>query len=269
MLIGLLGFLSVALFASAILIIMMTFKYKTPFFSGVFATAGAFLASFLTGIYRANLMSGTKVISVYIDEVFAALGKMLGDAAAGQPYGLFGGIPTENAQKAQDLLMQSIEAVKEAYILSFPAMLILYTLLASFVIYMLTKQVVALSKRDVSHFPLFSELILRRSATFILALALLLPRLIKSQMISAAFTNIAIILSGVAILCGISMIDFFLRRKLKNAWLRFALYIAAAAVLSGGLLMALMLMVFVAAADSLRDFRRLYGHREVNDDDGQ
>lgn len=260
----LLYILSILLIATAFGMVFLTLRIRRGFFFGVFSTSASFLLSTVISIYRANLISGTSVISVYIDEVFSSIDSMLSSLSAQQLSQLFRASSIEDISKIKDSLLFYSSSLKEVYTAIFPSVLILNTLFISYLIYMLAKQIMALFKRDVSMLPKFSELKLRRSAAFMLAVSFLLTNMIKNELISAAFSNIGVILTGVAFMCGFSLIDFWVRKTVKSAWIRFAAYIAAAFILSQGIWIAGLVFVFAAAADSVLNFRRLH-IREVRD----
>ncbi len=265
MLTGFLYFLSIILIVAAFIIAFFTLRSRRGFFFGVFSTSAALLLSSVASIYRANLISGTSVISVYIDEVFAVMNRMLADMPEQQLSQFFGFIQNGDAEAIKNSLISYSSSLKELYTLLFPSVIILNTLLMSYFIYMLAKQFMGLMKKDVSMLPKFSELKLKRSAAFMLAASYVLPMLIKSELFAAAFSNIGVILGGIAFVCGLSALDFSLRRRIRSAWLRFFAYLAAFFILSQGIGLAVIVFVFVAVLDSFFNFRRLHVQEVMND----
>jgi hypothetical protein len=241
----LLDFVSYAFLAAAIGTIIFTFRGKIKFLYGVIATAGALLLSNVVGIYSSNLQSGVNIITEQINTVFVMLKETLSS------------IPQEQMQMFGALRVENLDLIKDLYTVIFPSILILNTLTLSYIVYMVIKQIIGLFKKDVTMYPKFSELKLRRSATVALGVTYILPFFVWSNMVSAAITNLTIIISGAAIACGLSFIDFRLRQKLKNAWFRLLVYIAAFFVTSIAMPFVVFVLVFVAIADSFFDFRGL------------
>jgi hypothetical protein len=242
------------LLGAALGALLFTFRGRLGFFHGVFTSAGALLLSAVVNIYRAGRLSGTNIILAQIDEAAALIGQALESLPPGQAQRVFGVFAAEH-----------LTVVKELYTVMFPSILILNTLLLSYAAYMAVKQVLALLKRDVSRHPKFSELKLRRSAAVALGVSYLLPLLAPRHIVFAAISNITVVISGVAFVCGLSFADFKVRRVLKSAWIRLTVYIAAFFVVSVALPLLMLGFALIAVADAFLDFRGLR-RREVSDD---
>ncbi len=249
--------LSLTLLLTAAAAFILTFRGKIKFFLGVITVAGAFLLSTVINIYLVNVSSGTNIINIIINENFDAMYALVESMPEESLPRLFGGIAGGNVGTVKNALLNLLLEIKEIYTIMFPAILILNTLLLSYVLFMITKQIIFLFKKDVSAFPKFSQLKLNRSAAFVFVLSYILPSFMSSPRVAAALSNINAILGGVAFICGLSFIDYKLRQKVKNAWLRLAVYIAvffgAASIL--GLLV--IILIFIAIFDTFADYRKL------------
>lgn len=243
-----------ALIIAAFGTIIFTFRGRINFIYGVIATTGALLLSTVIRIYISNKVSGVNVITLQIDEAFVMLNKAINSLSPQQMKQMFGFASVEN-----------MDAIKSVYTIMFPSILILNTLLLSYAIYMLVKHILALFKKDVSMYPKFSELKLRRSATIMLGVSYILPLFLSNATYSAAISNITLIISGVAFACGFSFVDFKMRRKLRSAWFRLLVYIALFFLMAAGMTLVMFTLVFIAIADSFFDFRSLQ-RKEVKGD---
>lgn len=245
---------SYLLLGAAVGIVVLTFKNRIKFHYGVISASGTLLLATIIQIYYGNKLSGTNLILTQIDEVFNMLRETLGSLSTDQ-------------MRNSIFLPENIETFKKLYTLMFPSVLILNTLLASYTVFMIVKQFLALFKKDVSAYPKFSELKLRRSAVLALGISYILPFFIKDNVISAAVSNLTLVICGVSVVCGLSYIDFSLRSRMKSAWLRFTVYIAVFITAFGIMPLAVFALTLTAVADSFFDFRGL--DRRGVEHDGQ
>jgi uncharacterized membrane protein len=215
------------------------------------------LLAALVNIYRYNYLFGTDIITETIDIQFNAISQFISQLPAEQLAGRFGGLTNESALSIYQQLNSLLDEIRQVYYLMFPSLLILNYLAIVFIVYMLIKQVLRIFKRDVSKYPEFSQLILQRSAAIALAVSYVLPFFMSNTLTLAAVNNISAIIGGVAFICGVSFIDFRLRQRVKNAWLRFALYIAVFFISFTIIGIIAYILILVAAFDSFVDYRHL------------
>lgn len=261
----LLSIASALLLLTALVCCILTYKNKISFFAGVILSAGAVLLSTLANIYKTNLLSGADIITEVIDESFNSVSNFISSLPPEQLMKMFGRITSETSEAMRGGLLSSITQLKEIYLLLFPSVLILNILATSYFVYMLIKQVLRLLKKDVSKYPDFSQLILKPSASAALVASYILSFVVGGEKTAAAFSNIAVIVGGVAFVCGLSFVDFKMRKKIKSAWLRLPVYIAFAFVSSAAFGFLFFVLILIAVFDSFADYRRLRGGEIKND----
>ena len=101
----------------------------------------------------------------------------------------------------------------------------------------------------------------------VMLVSFLMPALVMGRA-AVAFTNVAVIIAGAALLCGVSCVDFHVRRGIRSAFLRLPAYIAAVFVAAAALGFLAALLVFIGAVDALADFRKLGCAQEEVKQDG-
>ncbi|OQB14479.1 MAG: hypothetical protein BWY15_00988 [Firmicutes bacterium ADurb.Bin193] len=254
MLINFLYIVSIALMFVAAGIAVAVFRRRIKFLHGVTASAGALVLSFIVSIWHENITTGTNIINKMLDEgfdLFFERAELIGNDEVKQ---LFASI------SAEDLAL-----VKDLYSMTFPAFLILYMLLISYIGYMIIKRIVSLFKVDISAHPLFSELKLSRSASLALVVVGAVSFYRIEGIVTAAFLNIGIIIGGVAAVCGLSILDSSIRKRVRSSWLRFFLYAAVLFLTLPIFQTITFTLIFIAIADSFFNFRRL-GLQEAKSD---
>lgn len=257
MLIILLFIVSIALFTVAFGAILLTFKNQIKFFSGVITTTAALVFSSIVSIFRSNLATGTDTVNAIINETFARAKETILAMQLEQLQRFFANVSNENISIVRESIFSTLDMIKGIYTIMFPSILILNTLLISYVIYMMTKQVLGLLKKDIYRYPKFSQLKLSRSMSAMLIVSFILPLFISSPVANAAITNIIVIISGIAVACGMSFIDFKLRKKIRSAWFRLLIYISVVFLISFGVGPLITVLIFIAIADSYFDFRKV------------
>lgn len=238
--------LSILLIVAALLAVALVFTKKISFFSGVFVTSGALVAAAVINMYSFKIIYDVDVVTTVLDEFFKALEEALYAFSQENAGGLLGSLPLDN-----------LNLLKEMYKAVFPSMLILNVLLITYVFYMLVKLILRLFKVSVYEYPKFSQLYLKKSAAFVLATCYMLPFFVDNSVYAAVFSNIGIIIFGVASMCGLSIVDFHLRQKIRNSFFRLLVYTAAFFILSSGIGIVMVCLGFAAIADSFFNFRNL------------
>lgn len=242
------GVLSILLWLLFIPVLILTYKKKIGFLYGVGIGAGLFLLSFLLSAYAAGAETGESVINLAVNESFGQLEQNIRSFAGAS----FSG---DEAQRTIDGALQALDELKKAYLALFPAMLILSSLAFSYALFMLVKLVRGLFRRDVSGALRFCDLRMSRSGVVVGAAAYLAGALATGEMLSNVFSNIAVVLLSVLTVCGLSVIDYKCRGKLRSSLGRFAVYLAVFAVCGALLPLVCTALLFVGAADAFFNLR--------------
>lgn len=239
-------FLSILFILAALAAAVLTFTKKISFFNGIFITAGAIVIATVINMYGVKIVHGLDVVSLTLDEFFTALEQTI-EGLSDEGMGSF----------LANLPSEYFDALKEIYKAVFPALLILNILMFTYAIYMIIKQILWLFKVPVHKYPKFSHLHLKKSAAYMLAACYGIPFFINNPIYAAVFSNIGIIIFGIAVFCGLSIVDFHFRQRIRNSWFRFLVYIAGSFITASGIGIVMIGLGFTAIADSFFNFRNL------------
>ncbi|MCK9479454.1 MAG: YybS family protein [Firmicutes bacterium] len=253
----LLNIVYILLMLIAFACLILTFKNRINFFVGVIASSGFLLLSILIGFYRFNLVWGADIITDTINEQFGALSQFVMQLPDEQLLWKFGSMANDGALSIQQRLSAVLMEFRDIYYIMFPSLLISNILAFVYIVYMIIKQVLRIFKKDISNYPKFSQLVLKPSASAALVASYIASLTVSNALTAAVFANIAAIIGGVAFICGVSFVDFKIRKKVKNAWLRLALYIAVFFTVFGIIGFVAFVLIFIAMFDSFMDYRRL------------
>lgn len=111
-------------------------------------------------------------------------------------------------------------------------------------------------------YPHFWQLQLPKSGFVVLVILFVVTFFMKSSALSGAITNIIIMLCALYFMCGLSVVDFFLKKRNIHWALRIVIYIIGFAVLGIiGIIIPIAnissIMLFAGVTDGMFDFRRL------------
>ena len=239
---------------AAFAVIVPVFRKKLEFFTGVLVTAGMLVLSSVVSMYGVKVVYNVDIITASMDEFFIGLEESVRF------------MQDENMRQILErFITDQLASVKTVYTTLFPAFLILNILSCSYALYMIIKLILPLFRVNISSFPKFSQLRLSRSSLTALAVCYVSGFLFKNTVYAAAFSNISVIIFGVAVFCGLSLTDFNLRRRTKSAWFRFIIYIALFFITASGLGIVALGLAAAAIADVFFDFRRLDPSEVEND----
>ncbi len=222
----------------------LVYKKKLTFINGVFLGTFLFLVSFGCTFLGTYYAYGQSPIDITINTVFGSLSNV---------YLNMPDLSAEGISSINNLL----EKVKNMYIIYMPSIIVMGNLLWAYALLMAAKGILALLRKDVSGFSKFSELQMSKMALGLGALSYVVSILLKdTDKIGYVFANFAEIVFSIGAFCGLSVIDFYFRKKLRPSVLRVLIYIAAYFITSlfagigGGILM------LIGLADALYDFRK-------------
>jgi len=220
----------------------LVYKKKLNFLNGVFLGTFLFLMSFGCSVYGTHLLSGYSIIDYTINTYFEGFIKA---------YESIPGISAGDIQMIKTLT----EEVKGIYFTYMPTLIVTTNLILSYVILMICKGVLALFKKDISGFGKFCDLKMPKSAMFFAIISYLLFMVFGDERIGFAFLNFASIMYTLTAFCGLSIIDYGLRKKIKFSLLRAVIYIVVIGLLTlmGGL--GTSLLTFAGMYDAFFDIR--------------
>jgi len=232
--------LSLFMYVTVLLFLILVCKRKLKFSSGILFSSLSILLANLTKIYIYNKTHSTDLIGDFIENAIAVFQTVL-----------------QTAYTEADVNLPAIDitVIKNMYTVYFPSLMIIYSVVISFGIFMLTKGLLRLIKKDTSYIPCLSDYKFPKSAFWVLALTYIFADFISNSTVSGALQNINILLMFFASFCGFSYIEFKMKKKIKNTFFRFFLYIAAFSVINMLSSFVMILLVAVALADSLFNLR--------------
>ena len=263
-----LSIISFIMLVSVIPIMVLTFRGRFQFMQGVLLSAGAMVLSFVASVSSFNKQTGQNIINLVIKESFDQIKQTFQALPIQQLQKMLGNVTVEQAQAYQRDLSNALGSYMEIYTLLIPAVMILSMLSISFGAFMLVKVVLGLFKFDVSKFPMFSEFKASKSIIIALCVSLIGAFSFTIDTISAAFLNIAVVIIGVMVICGFSLLDFKIREKVDNSWVRLLIHLP---IIILGLFSPLLayLCIFASIFDAFFDFRKLSKKGSEEDENGE
>lgn len=169
----------------------------------------------------------------------------------------------ESAAETAEAMKQFQWYFQQAMAAITPALLIIMCALMAYTLFLISRKYLYIrSKIQLDIYPHFYELTLPKSASIVLAILFAVSLFASASSLSAALTNILLVISASYMVCGLSVIDFFLSKKRVSWWLRLLIY--AVAIPFSGMFSALIpitnvftLLLVLGIIDGLADFRRL------------
>ncbi len=239
MIANILDSLSLLLLISIVPIIWLVYKRKIRFVSGVFSGTFLFLMSFGISVYVFRLFYGINPIDSMVTAVsdsFTNTFKNIPDVTDGQIAEL----------------SRLVTTLKDAYYVLMPTLVVIALLLWSYLCHMAGKGIFALFRRDVSGFLRFCDLKMPKTAVLLAAVAYIISIFTDGGYLGYAFVNFSAIIFAVTSFCGLSMVDFWIRKKIRFSVLRFLIYILVFMFLNLGF----GIFFLVGMADAIFDLRK-------------
>ncbi len=233
--------LSILLMLCVIPTVWLVYKKKMKFFTGVFLGTFLFLMSFVCSMY-----------CIYMEYGYSPVDMILGDSV-NQAVNIYSSIPGITADDIQTMSL-NMEQLKNIYTLFFPAVLVIGNLLWVYIIFMVSKGIFAIFRKDVSGFAKFCDLKMSRMAVILSVISIILFRCVQNSQLGYAFANFALIIFVVSAMCGLSVVDYAFRKKLKISVLRMVIYIVV--IFSVSFVWGTLLPV-VGLIDAFFDFRKI------------
>lgn len=144
-----------------------------------------------------------------------------------------------------------------------PSILILFSAAFAYVVFLIGRKLIFRRYSIVMEYPHFWQLQFPRYMSAILAVLFVITMFMSSSPLAGAITNIIIIFCGLYFVCGLSVVDFFFKRKKNMHWIaRIIIYITGFIVLSIiGMILPFAnittLLLFLGVIDGMADFRKL------------
>ncbi|MDP4118311.1 MAG: DUF2232 domain-containing protein [Bacillota bacterium] len=175
-------------------------------------------------------------------------------------------MPTADSEQYAKMIHDSFASAMSIMNIIVPAMIILSSSAAAFIIIMLTKKLV-FRYAEMSPVISFSEIYAPSSLTAITLVSgiLCIP---KNNSVVFFFGNIVLIFSVYFALCGFSVLDYFFRKRVSYAAMRFVIYMFALMTIFMIFPQVVYIILFTTGmSDTVFDFRKLR-HPDKPSDDG-
>lgn len=231
--------LSIILKVAIVPVVVLIYKKKLTFLHGLFLGTLLFVASFGCEIFSLNISGGYSFIDSVINGAFDNI-----KANLSMDNGL-------TAQQAAAVNM-AVESTRNLYFTLLPSIILCTQLIGVYFWLMVSKGILALCKKDVSGFWRFCDFKMPKGSILMAALSFVLYVSMAGTRTGFAFLNITVILAFATFVCGISVLDFKLRNKIQNSFLRFLLYIAVSGFVFGIGMWAVLIAGMIDAFFNLR-----------------
>lgn len=235
-------------------VLWLTICKKIKYMHGVFIVAACLLAAFLALLpVRGQDGSINQVIDAQFEQITArviAMPQQMWDEA------LSNGASEEQIAQLREQLIAGLVAAKGIYSVLFPSLLMLTMLLMSFLLFRFAKLIQKLFRRDVSWSTSFGNFQLPRSVPWVFIL-FFAGRSFAPQPYADVCNNLCFLILVVSAACGLSVVDFYLRKKIRYSMLRILIYVASWFLMSILSILGVYLLLFIAMFDAFRDVRGL------------
>ncbi len=237
----LLYILSIILRVGVIPVAVLIYKKKIPFLRGVFLSTLLFLMSFGCSVLSAKLVYGISIIDSTVNGAFNDF--LLASE-------------TLYTADEMDMVRAVVESVRSTYFALIPSILVCTCLAFSYAFIMICKGVLFVFKKDVSMFLKFSELKMSKLGVLFGVLAFAAFGLSINATLKYAFLNFAAILIFATGVCGLSVTDFMLRKKIRLGVVRFLIYTVIFTLMFFTMGFGISMFLIFGAWDALFDLRR-------------
>lgn len=235
--------LSIILKVAVIPVAILIYKKKLTFLQGLFATALLFTASFVCEIFSVNIAGNYSYIDSVVNNSFDNIKNT---------YSVENGLTAQQAAGISEI----VEYVRNLYFALFPSIVLIIQLIGAYFWLMVSKGILALCKKDVSGFWRFCDFKMPKGSIWMGVLCLCAYVAMANTRVGFAFLNITVILAFATFVCGVSVIDFKIRKRIQNSFIRFFLYIAASGFVLGIGMWAVLIAGMIDAFFNLRVPRR-------------
>ncbi len=236
-------------------VIGLTSKSKCNFrmliAGGTFANLASFLIDFAVLKFYHKIDLAEELINKPVAGLFKAYNHVL---SASNING------TENILDAMGDLQWYMQQMVATVV---PSVLIIICAFFAYVTFLIGRKFIFKKHGTVmENYPHFWQLQLPKSGSVFLAVLFVVTFFIKSSALSGAITNIIIMLCALYFLCGLSVVDFFLKKRNIHWALRIVIYIIGFAVFGIiGIVIPIAnissILLFTGITDGMFDFRRL------------
>lgn len=241
-------FISIEAILTGVVCAIMTVK-RESFYKGVWLTAAAYLVPSYINVMQSAYKTGQSVADYLTLASFEQVKVSLAQTLS-------------QLQLSEEALIDILDTIREITIMIIPSVLVIVSIVIGYAImwyvnYSLRKLPI---KNKTEHS--FSELRMPRISIIILILIFALFFVSSSEKMDYIFINMIVVLGGLCFFSGMSVVDFYMRKKIKNVFPRvlshFLIY-TVSGIITGIIpyVNIFLIYIIVSAVDSFANFRRI------------
>jgi len=235
------------------------FNYKITFIFVSFAylLSGMFFIAYMNGLLEQNYIQITLIDPLNAN--FKQIEKILLDNIEM----LINMKALDSGDISPDTLKKQISEFKELIILHIPGFMVASSALLGYLIVSLTGYLMQKIGYNYKYLTSFDRLKLPKGSIYTLFFIMISPIFISDVLVLAIFSNIEFALTAVSVVCGLSFVDFHLKRRSIHVVIRILLYIfifGFGSIVFGMFIPMLHpanVLFLIGAMDALYDFRKL------------
>lgn len=231
--------LSIILKVAVVPVAVLIYKKKLTFLQGLFTATLLFTASFACEIFYLNIAGNYSYIDSVVNTSFDNIKNT---------YSVENGLTAQQAAGISEM----VEYVRNLYFTLLPSLILIIQLIGAYFWLMVSKGILALCKKDVSGFWRFCDFKMPKGSIWMGILCLCAYVVIADSRVGFAFLNIAVILAFATFVCGVSILDFKLRKRIQNSFIRFLIYLAVSGFVFGIGMWAVLIAGMIDAFFNLR-----------------
>lgn len=229
---------------------LYTFKNKISFLKGICIGTLALTVVFILSVSYDRTVNNISPIDMVITATFDGMKQVI-DEMPKETLETFSALGETNIEVIRSTLKASVESVREAYMVLFPSIMIIMFAGFVLVLFMLIKNIIKLFGKDVSFIPNFNQI--RANKGFVVAYIIfnILSLVLPYSTVGHAIANILLIMSAYVYISTLSIVDYFLQKRIKLLVIRFIILLIFILTMS----MAFQIASLFVIIDAFWDFR--------------
>ncbi len=231
---------------------------KKPFFESLFVVCVAVCIGWIFELLMIEIFAPLGIEALF-DQVMNEM-KLATNSLAGMMEGTLSENLKVSPEQAVDIILETMKFTMRLY---FPSLIVISSMVTGYIVIRVSGFVLNRARILETKNPLFSYLKAPRSMSTVAIICYLFYMLWNQESnFWPILANVVTILYTIIGICGLSVVDFKFKAKIKNGVLRFFIYLAV--FFLGGALMSIIssVLVIIGIMDVNRDFRMIEKSRE-------
>ena len=228
-----------------------TFKNKISFFKGICLGTLSLLGAFILSVIYQKAVLGISPIDMIIKATFDSMKQLIDEAPADMINSIATAMGQTNSEVVRATLKLAVESMRQIYSILLPSFLITVFAGFTFVLFMIIKTVLRLTGKDVSFIINFNEIRLNRSFVLVYFVIFIAGTVVPQGIFANVISNIFFVMSVYVYFCTLSLVDYFLQKRIRYFAIRFIILILFVMTMS----MAFGIAALFAVIDAFRNFR--------------